>query len=316
MADAKAIIAEIYTFLDKCLLKKSKCRQEDVIHFIEEKWRAADEEKYVLHDGCIVIGRMIREYIEKKDFANMMRWLAQDDLHASSKKNPAYIHNYYKGQCCLECGNEAEALKYFQLCYAEEPDYIFTRAPFCYEFFNQHLDEPRQLEQVVLEELATFPLQEFLSFFQEENGELYYEIVKSNGDYGQRLNKKHKNGLAYLQARQMDIVKNILTALLQKYPALQEKYHYSEEDKKIFMPDVTEIEGFADLLSPTAFYVLSVYRDELPYIGFSFFCSWEQEHGLGVMTHRNQVIALGDADMAFAVDVAKNDLKQHKEVRA
>lgn len=82
-----------------------------------------------------------------KDFKNMMRWLRMSDLHEVSKKHPAYVRNYYRGEQCLACGNEKEALRYLNLCYAEDQDYIFTRAPFVHKFFRKHLKPSKPLPE-------------------------------------------------------------------------------------------------------------------------------------------------------------------------
>ena len=34
-------------------------------------------------------------------------------------------------------------------------------------------------------------------------------------------------------------------------------------------------------------------------IGFQFSCSWDMEHGLGVMTRKGKVINIGEAEVAF-----------------
>jgi hypothetical protein len=46
-------------------------------------------------------------------------------------------------------------------------------------------------------------------------------------------------------------------------------------------------------------HVLAAAKDGVPYIGYQFVCEWEGEHGLGVMTHRGEVVAVGQADAAF-----------------
>ena len=38
------------------------------------------------------------------DAPNMLRWLSEMDKHARNNENPPYVSDYYKGECCLECG--------------------------------------------------------------------------------------------------------------------------------------------------------------------------------------------------------------------
>lgn len=313
MSNAEKTIEEINVFLEKSMLKTSKTTKEEVINYIEEKWREADDEKYNNYTAYIIINRMIQEYIWKKDFNNMMRWLEISDLHKASQNNALYIRNYYAGQCCLECGNEEKALEYFNLCYAENPDYIFSRAPFCYEFFNKHLENPRDLSQSEIREYESidYPplnLEYWQSFFDEKDEELSYEILDEDDDYAEEPTPEQQNGIDYLQENQKTILDNILNELLKKYPELQKIYDYSEEDKVDFMPDLKDIQGFASLLSLNCFYITSIIKDNHPYIGIGFSCSWDDEHGLGIMTHKNRVIEIGGADTAFSSWAAEEDL--------
>jgi hypothetical protein len=314
MAKAQQIIDEIYEFLDRVKRGKEKLTSRDTINFIEKKWPEADDKKYKIHDGVIIMGRMITEYIELKDFKNMMRWVRLEELHAVSKKHPDYIINYWKGENCLECGNEKEALRYLNLCYAENPEYIFTRAPFVYKFFNKHLKKPKALPQEPEDDdtFLSVKLKHWQTFFKADSDNMDFEILKNDEEYAAKPDPKHKKALDYLQRNQVKILKNILSSLLIKYPDLQKTYNYSKKEKKERMPDLKNIKGFAKLLSPSVFYVTSVYKNNVPYIGFSFSCSWDSEHGLGVMTHKDRVVDIGDDEMSFDIHRAKKDLKKKK----
>ena len=85
--NAQKIMDEIDVFLSKSLLKKSKITKAEIIRFIEAKWAG--------------------------DTPNMLRWLGEMDKHARSNENPPYVSDYYKGECCLECGAEQEVLNFF-----------------------------------------------------------------------------------------------------------------------------------------------------------------------------------------------------------
>ena len=312
MSNAAIKIEEITTFLDKFSLKKNKLTKAELIHFIEEKWHEADQEKYTIYDAYIIIGRMTNEYIWAKDFLNMMRWLEMSDLHTASDRNPVYIQNYYKGQCCLECGNEEKALEYFYLCYNENPDYIFTRAPFCREFFNKHLENPKVLlkeEEFEDDDFVDFiKLKQWQLFFGEEESDIVCEILHDDEDGdAAMLTEEHQNGIDYLQNNQSEILESILTALMKVYPEWQQRFNYSKEDKPDFMPDVTQIKDFTDLISLQTVYITSVYKDNIPYIGYLFSCSWDSEHGLGVMTHKTRIIEIDGADTAFSISPAEED---------
>lgn len=316
-SNAEKILAEIDTFLDKFMLKSNKLQTKDLIEFIEKKWVEADDEKYQIHDGCIIIGRMINEYSRIKDFKNMMRWVEMNDLHINTKKHPDYIINYAKGEYCLECGEEQEALKYLLLCYNDNSEYIYTRGRKCIEFFNKHSGKP--VSDLMDDEeddndgyVEFLELKEWKSFFQEDMDDFYFEL------YGDKPVKKmslnHKKGLEYIITNQSELLKIILSELLKLYPDMQKKYNYTGSEKQDFMPDITDINDFAKLLSPTAIYILSVYQDKFPCIGYLFSCSWDREHALGVMMYKDRIIEFGDADTSFSTWIAKKDLQRQKKI--
>jgi hypothetical protein len=43
------------------------------------------------------------------------------------------------------------------------------------------------------------------------------------------------------------------------------------------------------------------------YVGLAFWCSWDEEHGLGVLLHRSRVVDVGAADTSFDHFVAQDD---------
>ena len=48
-------------------------------------------------------------------------------------------------------------------------------------------------------------------------------------------------------------------------------------------------------------------KDNFAYIGFEFGCEWDEEHGLGVMMHKDSVVVIGQADTSFDSWVTFND---------
>lgn len=290
--------------------EKNKITNSELIDFIEERWAQAGDKKYNIYASQIICGRMINEYIAIKDVENVKRWLAMMEQHENSRSTPSYIHNYFCGQCFLKCGEEEEALKYLKLCYEEEPEYIFTGGKECINLFCEHTGiKPPKAESTVKKDFFTgqISLPVWEKFFGEEAKEICYDVGGDDPKY--RLSKKHKTGLQYVVDNQEAILTVILNELNKQYPQLQEEYDYSGEDKDNFMPDVTKITDFADLLSPIAIHILSVNKDGMPYIGYQFSCSWDREHGVGFMMFQDRVIEMGGADCSFLSWIAKKDLR-------
>ncbi len=108
---------------------------------------------------------------------------------------------------------------------------------------------------------------------------------------------------------QQDAVRDaILTALLAEYPAWQSLYDYDyDPEAALLMPDVADPAQFRTLIGLSTVHVLTPAKDGLAYIGFEFGCTWDEEHGLGAMTHAGRVVEVGQADTAFLEWIAVRD---------
>jgi hypothetical protein len=58
-----------------------------------------------------------------------------------------------------------------------------------------------------------------------------------------------------------------------------------------------------------------VTRGRLPYIGFSFHCDWDREHGVGVMMHGRRAVDVGGADTAILDWIATRDARTTRRRR-
>lgn len=91
------------------------------------------------------------------------------------------------------------------------------------------------------------------------------------------------------------------------YGELQDQYEYADDEKELFMPDISGANELASIVSPKRIYIMDVSKDDFPYIGYEFNCKWDEEHGLGLMLYKTRVISIGDAENAFLSWVAETD---------
>jgi len=122
-----------------------------------------------------------------------------------------------------------------------------------------------------------------------------------------KLNQNHKKGLDYLKNNQTKILTTILSEVLKCYSIWQEEYGYDDDEKEEIMPDVTSIKDFVSLVKPNRIHVLSIYKDDFPYTGYDFNCSWDEEHGLGIMMFKDEIIKIGGSDTSFLNWIAEKD---------
>ncbi|WP_434938032.1 DUF6985 domain-containing protein [Leptospira koniambonensis] len=75
----------------------------------------------------------------------------------------------------------------------------------------------------------------------------------------------------------------------------------------IDLPNINFATDFKNFIGLSIVHVLTSEKDDFAYVGFEFGCTWDEEHGLGVMTHKDRIIAIGQADKAFDTWVTYSD---------
>ena len=104
---------------------------------------------------------------------------------------------------------------------------------------------------------------------------------------------------AFLKENESNIAKEILRAIFETYPRLRQTYGYDEAAAKKIMPELKRPEDLRSLIGLHGVHFLKESKDGVGCVGFEFGCTWDEEHGLGVLTHKLQVIEVGSADTAF-----------------
>lgn len=106
------------------------------------------------------------------------------------------------------------------------------------------------------------------------------------------------------------VVDAMLDAVIEEYPAIQEEYDYSDEEKAEYMPDIRSKKDLRKLIELQTVYIHPIQKDGIPYIGFSFECTWDEEHGLGVLMHGTRKVRIGGADTAMTLWMARRDAEE------
>jgi hypothetical protein len=149
-----------------------------------------------------------------------------------------------------------------------------------------------------------------------DNWDNYYEtdlklVLNIGGDcIVDEITDIHENGYRYLLDNQVDILRIVIDEIYSHYARWQEEYGYDEEEKRLIMPNMNDKQGLREILKPIRIFILDIESGGLPYIGIEFQCSWDEEHGLGVMFHENRVVEIGGADTAFLSWIAEEDKRE------
>ncbi len=117
----------------------------------------------------------------------------------------------------------------------------------------------------------------------------------------------HKSTDDYIVCNQEKLLNNIIDELMKKYPKMQEEYGYELEEIEEYMPNVNKSEDFKKLLTPKRIYILDIEKEGVAYVGFHFSCVWDEEHDFGVMIHKEKIVKMGGAEVAFLSWIAQDD---------
>src|SRR5262249_34531063 len=101
--------------------------------------------------------------------------------------------------------------------------------------------------------------------------------------------------------------KALISSLVKRYPLLQERYGYSGKEKTELMPDIKSADDLRMLIGLHSLNVHPIQKNGIPYVGFEFGCTWDQEHGLGVLMHGTRTVEIGGADTAILQWIAEED---------
>ena len=248
---------------------------------------------------------MISEYEELKDCANVLRWIDEMYKCDKAKDRPSYVKDYYRGERCLACGQKEAALKYLQKSYDADRDYVFAGDERIAKFFKDYLANPEILPEFIEEEYDEDEFDDFgfeieLEHFGkilEQEAKFYCTFLNKKGDEVYEPSRTHSNAVDFLRQNQEEILNEILTEIFKNYPKWQEIYDYPRETKSDFMPNIYAPHELGRLLELQNIYILLSGRTAK--IGFEFSCSWDMEHGLGVMMQSGKVLKIGSGEAAF-----------------
>jgi hypothetical protein len=124
------------------------------------------------------------------------------------------------------------------------------------------------------------------------NGTVKAFINGTPVDYVKIYSEAQANSIKFLIDHQDKVRDNLLLGLLANFPNMKEIY----ED---YIPDILSIEQYKPLIGLSTVHVMSSEKDDYAYIGFELGCTWDEEHGVGVMMHKDRVVSVGQADESF-----------------
>ena len=100
------------------------------------------------------------------------------------------------------------------------------------------------------------------------------------------------NALRYLLEHEEAIRDALVAAIFEQYPVIRERLRRTRLVDELDMPALERPEELKSHIGLSTVHVLPVVKGDAAYIGFEFGCTWDDEHGLGVMTHQGRIVEL------------------------
>jgi hypothetical protein len=125
-----------------------------------------------------------------------------------------------------------------------------------------------------------------------------------------KITNIHENGYKYLHEKQSEILETAINEIYNSYSDWQEEYGYEGVEKQKLMPNLLCSDNLKKLVTPIKVYILDIENDNMPYLGIEFVCKWDEDHGVGIMMHKNRIVKIGGANIAFLTWIAEEDKEE------
>jgi Domain of unknown function (DUF6985) len=127
------------------------------------------------------------------------------------------------------------------------------------------------------------------------DGMVALSVYPPDGEPNRPPSPEQANAFQHLLDHETAVRDAVLQAIFAQYPRLLEIYGEFEDS----MEPIERPEELRQSIGLSTLHVLSAAKAGLTCIGFEFGCDWDEEHGLGVLTHNGRVLEIGQADTAF-----------------
>jgi hypothetical protein len=130
------------------------------------------------------------------------------------------------------------------------------------------------------------------SSIKESDGTARLSVPPPAGIAEQPPSAEQANALRYLLEHEAAMRDALLAAIFEEYPVIRERRLGQGFVDESDMPALQRPDQLKSHLGLSTVHVLPVVKKDVAYIGFEFGCTWDDEHGLGIMTHQGRVVDL------------------------
>ena len=124
-------------------------------------------------------------------------------------------------------------------------------------------------------------------------------------DVGLPVGQEQLAACQYLLENDAAVHEAIVAAILEAYPELFDTFGEDAEEHGIRLPEHMTREELKQHIGIAYIHLHPVEKEGVGYVGVELGCSWDDEHGLGLMLHRTEVVDIGGADTSILEWIAE-----------
>jgi hypothetical protein len=153
---------------------------------------------------------------------------------------------------------------------------------------------------------------------KESDGTARLSVAPPRGVAGRPPSAEQASAFRHLLEQQEAIRDALVAAIFEEYPATRQRLLGGGFVDESDLPNLERPEQLGSHVGLSTVHVLPVMKDGAAYVGFEFGCTWDEEHGLGVMTHQGRIVEFPDMGIGKVngADFASEDWVAEEDARA
>ena len=153
---------------------------------------------------------------------------------------------------------------------------------------------------------------------KESDGTAQLSVAPPAGVAERPPSAEQTNAFRYLLEHEEAIRDALLSAIFEEYPAIRERLLGDGLVDESDLPALERAEQLKSHIGLSIVHVLPVVKHGAAYVGFEFGCTWDDEHGLGVMTHQGRIVELPDMGIGkvSGADIASEGWMAEEDARS
>ncbi len=125
------------------------------------------------------------------------------------------------------------------------------------------------------------------------------ERLPSSPEGDQPSSSQEQAFVQFLENQEL-ICTTVVNAIFDNYRRQREMWCTGHEvSDNLMVPEVQSPDDLKRLMRLHELRILDLSKDGSSLIGFCFACSWDNEHGLGVLVHGTRVVEVGENDITW-----------------